>query len=220
MESTSFADIPWRLAIIIGLAAFLIGMGLQFGLLMFDAGLEGSDGGDEIERTDVANGEGPDFVTVLGWWHFSAQYVDIEGSTAYESESVDFVSVAHEDGDFNVPELFYRGVPVVTLIIGGFVLARTTRNEREFTAMTRQPSTRPPVRGPPRHAQPQTTQQMALVGASIAAGYFIAVMLGVMLFRWSGDGLTFKVSLGQAIVIAGFIYPILFGALGGFLATK
>jgi len=79
-------------------------------------------------------------------------------------------------------------VPVVVLVVAGAVLA--TR------------------------ADVPTPRDGAIVGATLAIGYLAAVILG--LFPTTQAGIA--PSPPRALVIAGIVYPIVFGAIGGGLA--
>ena len=55
----------------------------------------------------------------------------------------------------------------------------------------------------------------AILGASIVVGYLIAVLAGLVVFAHEGT----RPDPLPAIVIAGVLYPVLFGAVGGSLGT-
>ncbi|ACV11968.1 conserved hypothetical protein [Halorhabdus utahensis DSM 12940] len=79
-------------------------------------------------------------------------------------------------------------VPVIVLAVGGAVVA--TR------------------------ADTSVPRDGAMVGATLAVGYFAAVFLGLFPATHSG----IAPSPLRALVIAGIVYPIVFGAIGGGLA--
>lgn len=54
------------------------------------------------------------------------------------------------------------------------------------------------------------------IGATVVVGYVISAIVGVFVFRIGANG----PALIPAVVIAGIIYPIVFGAIGGFIAQQ
>lgn len=52
-------------------------------------------------------------------------------------------------------------------------------------------------------------------GVSIATAYFVLAVLGAFVFQYSFQGFTISVDLLRAVVIAGIVYPVAFGAIGG-----
>ncbi|WP_435359254.1 hypothetical protein [Haloarchaeobius sp. DFWS5] len=57
-----------------------------------------------------------------------------------------------------------------------------------------------------------------LAGALVAVGYLVLVVVGAVLFAASNDGTTLSIPLGNAVVVAGVVYPLLCGGLGGLVA--
>ncbi len=58
----------------------------------------------------------------------------------------------------------------------------------------------------------------AAAGATVAAGYLPAAIIGVVAFRYAvGDG-TVTPDLVTAVLLAGVVYPLCFGAIGGAIA--
>ncbi len=60
----------------------------------------------------------------------------------------------------------------------------------------------------------------AAVGALIAPGYFVLCLVGVFLFRVSAVGATGEPEFLTGVILAGIIYPAVFGAIGGGIAGK
>lgn len=79
-------------------------------------------------------------------------------------------------------------VPIVVLAVGGAVVAA--------------------------RADISTPRDGAIVGATLAIGYLVATVLGLFLSTHSG----IAPNPLRALVIAGLVYPIVFGAIGGGLA--
>jgi len=56
-------------------------------------------------------------------------------------------------------------------------------------------------------------------GASAVFGYFVAVAVGVFVFAASRGGATIQPVPATALLVAGVVYPVVFGGLGGVVAT-
>ena len=65
-------------------------------------------------------------------------------------------------------------------------------------------------------------EEGAKVGAYVAVGYLLAVVFGSQLFTFTDTGAreSFGVAFSQAVLLPGLLYPVLFGALGGYLAFR
>ncbi len=59
----------------------------------------------------------------------------------------------------------------------------------------------------------------AVAGGFVAVGYLLFTVAGVLSFEVSTAGTTGRPAVLPAIVIAGLLYPIIFGAAGGMLAA-
>lgn len=140
---------------------------------------------------------------LTGWMFYNAHFVDVTASTRAggrsQSESTNMLS---EATDLAVPEPIWYLVPIVLLILSGFVVALTISRTD------------------------QTTKAVS-AGATIFAGYFPLSVLGLFLFGTSMDFSTFgqraTVTIGPnkvlGIALAGFAFPVICGMLGGFLAS-
>jgi hypothetical protein len=140
---------------------------------------------------------------LTGWMFYNAHFVDVTASTeaggVSESESANMLS---EATNLAVPEPIWYLVPIVLLILSGFVVALTIDRTN------------------------QTTKAIS-AGASIFVGYLPLSVLGLFLFGTSMDfstfGQTATVTIGPnkvlGIVLAGFAFPVIFGMLGGLLAS-
>lgn len=63
------------------------------------------------------------------------------------------------------------------------------------------------------------TNAGAVVGATVLSGYLVASIVGVFLFEVSAAGTTGRPDLVPAVLIAGLVYPVVFGAAGGVVAA-
>jgi hypothetical protein len=193
-------DIPWRRAILVGAVAFLVGMGATFGLLMVDASL--SDSGDASGVDDSESGSEdsnePGFLDVMGWLYFNTHFVDIEGEDATTSESIDLLDLVLEDADNTLPTFLYRLIPPGVLLASGYLFTRWVDLAR--------------IDLPP-----------AVIGGAVTSGYILIAFFGALAFSWStmenGQVTEISVPLVDALLIAGIIYPLVFGSLGGYLSA-
>ncbi|WP_323675557.1 transporter [Halorubellus sp. PRR65] len=83
-------------------------------------------------------------------------------------------------------------VPAVALVAAGYVVASS-----------------PNIRG---------TGQSAAAGALVVVGQLVLVVVGAVLFGAEGDAGSLTVPLANAIILAGVVYPVVLGAIGGVLA--
>ena len=187
--------IPWKQAIAIGLVAFLIGFVLVAGLSEVEGALQDDDPVDD----EVELEEEPGYVTNQAWVFFSAHFIDIEASATTGfgdiEESYDILSELEE-----LPALIFYLAPVLALIGAGFALVN-------------------------RNAQlVQSELDGAVFGGAVAAGYLPAVVFSTLVFDHQTElddfYVTYEVPLVEAALIAGLLFPVVFGAIGGFIAYK
>jgi hypothetical protein len=131
---------------------------------------------------------------MVGWVFFNAHFVD----TVFQNVPlVGSSASSYIGGDGGFTTLLYV-VPAGLLIAAGLALARRHRAEN-------------PTRG-------------AIIGATVIPGYLLLSIAGPFLFEVSTLGATGAPDLLPAIVLAGIVYPVLFGgaggALGGFLERR
>lgn len=191
-QTESLIDrIPWKQALLFGVGAFVVGMVLMTGLIVVEGALD-----DTPADADTGDAEDePGFTTLVGWLYFGSQFVDVELSWALGTESMNYLEEASTE--LSIPTLVYRLVPIVALVGGGRLLAEKTL-----------PAT-------------ATAEEGAKRGATLAAGYLLAVVFGSQLFTWSVDDGDATASMGveftEALLVSGLVYPLLFGAIGGYL---
>lgn len=191
-------QMPWRKAILIGLVAFSLGIGLQYGLMQTDSAIsETNDGNDN--SADVE--DEPSDLVVTGWWHYSAHYVDVEGETSLQSASFNYIDDAYDwENPPTFPEFLYRFVPIGLLVAGGYLVTRREMRERSVEEVS------------------------PLAGGTITIGYAVAVIFGTLIFSHSttvnGTDVSYSIPMGDALIAAGLVYPIVFGSVGGYLAER
>lgn len=81
-------------------------------------------------------------------------------------------------------------VPIILLLLAGLAVAMTARSES-------------PVEG-------------AVAGATVAVGYLPVIAIGLVLFAYNG----IRPDPIPAIFVAGVLYPLVFGALGGAIGSR
>ena len=118
----------------------------------------------------------------------------------YNAHNVAFTTPALGSGrtaqnlvaDGNAPMLLYL-VPVVVLLLAGFVVAR--------------------------NASAVDAASGARAGVTVAAGYVVLAVVGLAAFRYSVGDSTVHVDYALGVLLAGIVYPAVFGALGGVLGA-
>lgn len=59
-------------------------------------------------------------------------------------------------------------------------------------------------------------ERAALVGLTVVSGYFVLSLVGVFVFAIDGAGPT----VAEALLLAGILYPAVFGIVGAFVASR
>lgn len=176
----------------LGAVSFLIGYVLTFVMVTIDG---------------VETGDAPSW-KVAGWVFYGGHNVEMQSSLSGggESRSETFSVFAESDVSgltSTVPEFVYLLVPVVVLVLAGFLLYVLVGRSLDVGGAVG-------------------------VGASVTLGYVVLSLLGTFLFEYSesvGSGdvqvtLSVGPELLTAIVIAGIVYPVLFGAVGALVGRS
>ena len=142
---------------------------------------------------DGADLSGASSWKVVGMVLFNAHQVSLEISSSVISGSMNLLTggmMASQTAlGSTVPTIVYQIVPILVLIGFGFFVAQSARAAD-------------PVTG-------------ALAGATITAGYVLLAVVGVFLFNVSQQGASMGPSVLMGIVLAGIVYPLVTGAIGG-----
>ena len=190
--------IPWKIALVAGIIAFVVVFGLVAVLIEVELMLEDDDIAVEDDEADV--GEEPGFITERGWAFFSAHFVDVEGTAQTVFGDVDVTLDILDEWLESLPALLFYLVPILGLIAAGFAVVR-----REIASV-------------------QSEQDSVLFGASIVTGYLPLVLLGILLFTWEVDDgeamLSYEVQFLEGLLLAGILFPLIFGAIGGYMAYR
>lgn len=172
--------------------AFIVGFAITVGFLMVEGALD--DTADEVDDEDD---DDVSVLSVLGWLFFNTHCVDVEFDTMlFGSTSVDMIELMDDEGELSIPSPLWRLIPMGVLTGTGFLFARKT------LAVTAGES------------------DGAKRGASVVAGYLPLVFIGSIIFEESFDEGSVGVDMIEALLLAGLVYPIVFGALGGYLAFR
>ncbi len=133
--------------------------------------------------------------TELGWFFYASHYVDMSYSFGPETETQSLFA----DGSTQIPEVVFYLVPAIVLVGVGFWLAN------QFADLA-------------------DSGDSIVSGAAVVIGYLPLVAVGTFLFEESESMGDFSMSIGpdlvQSLVFAGLIFPIVFGAIGGYLAHQ
>ncbi|WP_254861857.1 hypothetical protein [Halovivax gelatinilyticus] len=134
-------------------------------------------------------------LTELGQLFYASHYVDMEMDTPLGSETGSVFS----DTSTQLPEFLFYAVPAVVLIGVGYWLASN------FTDLSE-------------------TNESVMAGASVVVGYLPLVVVGTFVFEHSesaeGMSVSFGPDLTQSLMFAGVAFPLIFGAIGGFIAYQ
>lgn len=153
----------------------------------------------QIEDTDLsrisANVEDGSSIEFIGWVFFNSHFVDTVLEAGFldlgSSSSVSFIG-----GDGFTPLLYV--VPVALLIGAGLAIGRS-------------------------QGVTETTDG-AIAGLLVVPAYLVLSALGAVLFRVSSEALGANFSgqpdLLPAILLAGIVFPAIFGVLGGIIAAS
>lgn len=110
----------------------------------------------------------------------------------YEGFGGNFLPASYVGGEDGVTTLMYV-IPPALLVASGLALAR-------YRGAT-------------------DVNDGALVGALVVPGYLVVAIAGAFLFEVSAAGTTGRPDLLLAVVLAGIVYPVVFGAAGGVIGA-
>lgn len=194
---------PVLAAAVGGAAAYVAVFALLALLAIVDSGVDVGDG--DFER-----------LTELGWAFYGSHHVPIETTLVSEENPITGrddaggIELTRSDDFFEhastqLPDVAYYLVPVGILLATGFAIAARFGGRRH------------PI-------------DDALAGGAIVVGYLPLVAAGALVFEHSGtmtvDELgvtvarTSSPAFVDAVVLAGLAFPLVFGAIGGFIAYQ
>jgi len=134
-------------------------------------------------------GPAVDRVTIAGWRFYEAHFVSIDATRVSSRGDSYFEYVPESSALLGL-------LPLAALLLAGFLLAR--------------------------RAAPATTSEAAFRGAHVLAGYLPLAYLSAILLTFErsigpGTILTVAPVLHEAVLLAGIMFPLVFGAAGGVL---
>lgn len=184
--------LPTKEGGIFGAIAFVVGFVITYLFVEIDDEVSIEDG-EEI---------GAGTFDLVGWVFYNTHFVDtvysVDGAEEFGdqfAESERLIAEASTD----IPEVLYYLIPIVVLIGAGYWVAKQVTITDE--------------------------QNAAMAGASVIVGYFPLAVVGTFIFSHSEEvqdeffDFSFSISpdTGMAIILAGIVYPLIFGAIGGYL---
>lgn len=178
----------------VGVAAAVLAFGLTVAVTIAEPGSD--DGGG----TDVELEEDPGWVDAYGWLFFSTHFVEVEASVTADTgqQASQTFDLVEEETD--LPAIIYRLIPVLSLTAVGYLFARFSLDDQ---------------------ARPSDGIR---AGGLLTAGYLPAVVAGLLLFAhrtgYVGGVVSYSVPFLPGLAIAGIVYPVVFGGLGGYLAHR
>lgn len=196
---------------LVGVIAYLLGYAVTFALVALDSDLTAEFvSGDRFFEgaSDLGiDGLQPDAMEFVGWIFYNAHFVDVvQSSRARDTGNAGELGIEQSsnllsESATQIPELVYYLVPVAVITMAGYLLAR--------------------------RLEPETTGGAVLAGGSVTLGYAPLSLLGAFVFATSASvslaGVEFSVSMApnlmMAIVVAGLVLPIFFGAIGAILGS-
>ena len=125
----------------------------------------------------------------MGWVFYNTHFVDTVGS--FSAFGLDVTRSINLVGDEFSAVLYL--VPALVLVAAGIAVARAA-------------------------GTPTTGSDAALAGGTVVAGYLPRAVAGALLFGTAGDAGSVGPALVPAVGLAGVVYPVVFGALGGVVA--
>lgn len=146
---------------------------------------------DGVESSDIESWK------FVGWVFYGGHNVDVETTLSAGGQSESQTSSVFEgtsDLTSTIPEFLYLLLPVVVLVGAGFLMYTVVGRRLE-------------------------TGAAAGVGASVAVGYLVLAVIGTFLFEYSRSSALGEATAGpemtMGILLAGIVYPVVFGAIGG-----
>ncbi len=140
---------------------------------------------------------------VVGWYFYNGHFVNLDISGQFPGVAASDLSSLVAASDSATVQLVYL-VPVVALLIAAVLLYRQV--------------------GPLEEAR-----DAAVAGALVVVGYLPLTLIGAVLTAYTGaieifgfeiGSVTIQPQLLPAVLLAGLVYPLALGALGGLGASK
>lgn len=135
--------------------------------------------------------------TLAGWFYYNAQTVPLTETASFFGEDASQTGLnLINTGDASPYHKFLYLLPPGTLLFAGVLSAAAWGKTR-------------------------TLSYAALNGASITVGYIVVIIGGIFFFSATestfGATGTLRPSFLYSVIVAGLVYPLLFGSIGGLL---
>lgn len=176
-----------------------VGAGLLTGLVAYAIGYLATLGVTTATQTGTVVTR--NLVRASGWLYYNSQFSAVTTSATGEmsvfgGETANLLT----DGRLfrpvylGPPNVVYHAVPVVTLTLAGFVLARRLRLDSVVDTIA--------------------------ASGTFALGTTVAAVSGSWLFAVSAGHVTVSPQLLNGVLMTGLFFPLLFGSVGGFAGTR
>jgi len=189
----------------LGAAAYVVGFIITYVFVEMES--DGADTEQALGQFGSTFGVDIGMTDLVGWFFYSSHFVDttVSAEALGESQSQS-ANMLSEVTDLTIPEPIWYLVPIVCLLVAGYVTAKAISNTAE-------------------------TADAAKAGATVIAGYLPLAAVGTFIFSKSGDftrssfgqSVSGSISMGpdmmMALLLAGLAYPLVLGAIGGALST-
>lgn len=190
---------PFRQGIVAGLFAFVVGYGITFLTLLVD--IEVSGGTAEVDDWQE-----------FGLVFYNAQFVRLDSGAEQTINQLGILAQqprpdasvgltdpgVFEFGLLTLPVIFYTALVGLVLVGAGFLVATRATTQRS-----------------------SVTDRME-AGMTVTLGYLPLIFLGSFLFESEIALLdeTFNPDVFASVLVAGIVFPLVFGAIGGYLAGR
>lgn len=187
--------VPWKLAVVFGLMSFFLVFALISGLLLWEESLQDDpDAGAKYTELE----EEPGFYTVGTWAFIGTHFIDIRVRAISAYRNVEYSFNPIDEWVSVVPASLFHGTPLAVLLVMGYGFGylnqHFVRSELDGTVF----------------------------GASIVSGYLPVVLLfsieSDLRTATSEFMVSYTIPLVESALIAGIIYPVVFGGIGGYIA--
>jgi len=179
-------DVSFRIGLPTGIGAYLLGYVITYLLLIVEA-----DGSLDDFLTPETN----HVYEPVGWVFYGSHAVDVSTSNLNGATNVNYLLNVDYVYGLTIPAVVYYAVPVVVLVVAGYVTAR-------------------------RVEVPNRLSSNVIAGASIVFGYFIMAVFGAYFFEFLVAGQGSKPDVTMSALVIGIAYPVVAGAIGGAIAAS
>jgi hypothetical protein len=190
-------SLPWTEGSVLGALAFAAGYGVLY--LVKSSAINDYISSSAGMLSSYGIGGTPPTWKFAGWLYYTAHNLELEIAASAAGQSQTTTQSMQSNP---VWDGWLLALPAIALIAAGAYVTYS------------------------RHIRDSETA--AKYGVTVIPGYFAAVVAGAFVFAWtiqvSGGGVTGELSmkppLTNAALIAGVIYPVVFGGIGGIVGSK